>query len=95
MEGRPVFITDHALRQLRKRWPTAKNMADRALIQMVQKSLRETTTRVRLPGGVYVPFTLDGREGFLVLNDKEDKVKTAMGKEYCSEVCRFLKEQHG
>jgi len=47
---------------------------------------------VNTPGGVYMPFSLNGKPGFLVL--KCDCVITALEEKFCPEVKKFL-EDHG
>ncbi len=85
------YFSAHAIRRVRERWPAASEMSKRELLESLASSIQfatDTRRQVKTPGGLYVPFSLGGLEGFLVV--KEDCVVTAVPKEWAQEVSEYL-----
>jgi hypothetical protein len=83
----PIVVTEHALKQLRERWPSIRHMSDDEL----KRGLREQIARNEqnrdyndLPGGRYSPVTFMGDDGFAVI--KDNHVLTVLPEEYCQEL---------
>jgi len=90
------YVSAHAFKRMKERWPTAAALSKRALLEWLASSIesaRAANTYVRAPGGLYVPFELDSEEGFLVI--KDDCVVTVLPREWAEEVSEYLKERHG
>jgi len=90
------YVSKHALRRLKERWPLAKSMARRELIQYLASSIesaREKNLLVKAPGGTYMPFKLGDEEGFVVT--REDCIVTVVPKEWAPEVTSFLENLNG
>lgn len=88
-------VTSHAIQRLRERWPGASSFSHHALLRHVASSIesaQRAKRTVRTPGGLYVPFSLDGKQGFFVI--KQKSVTTALEEEHCPEVTKYL-EEHG
>jgi len=93
-----VLVDPHAFRRARERWQAASALDDEALRALFRASLQEAENRktaVRIPGGLYVPFTLADEDGFLVV--RGSFLKTAMPARFCPDVVAFIEErkQHG
>jgi len=87
-------VSLHALNRIRQRWRGASVLDDGELAILVNvaiKRARANGTRVKAPGGYYVPFQIQDDEGFVVY--KDGTVTTAMPKEWCSEIVEFLKRR--
>lgn len=88
------FVTQHALRRIRERWPSTACLTQSDLLRRVSRCLKEAERRgemVRAPGGTYVPFSVMDEEGFLVLRKKA--VVTAVGADWCPEVNEYLEKK--
>jgi hypothetical protein len=81
------YVTQHAIERVRTRWSGASVLSERALVSIISKSIRQNRS-ISTPGGTYVPFSLLGKEGFLVI--RRNRVVTVLGEEYCSEVRDFM-----
>lgn len=85
-----VFITPHALERLRDHWPTETVLfSDKRLIKIMRARIEDALKqdkKVETPGGTFVPVTLEGRDGFAVLQEKQ--VVTFAPLEWCEEVTK-------
>lgn len=85
------YVTRHAIERVRLRWPGAGALSERDLVARIATSIESAERNkktVTTPGGIYVPFTLMGNDGFLVV--RRNRVITAVGEEYCPEVCQIM-----
>lgn len=92
------YISDHALKRVRERWPVAAALPKRDLLKRLASSIESAVQNkmcVKTPGGLYVPFDLGDEEGFMVI--KEDCVVTIVPKEWATEVSDYLetRKQNG
>jgi hypothetical protein len=88
------YVTRHALRRVRERWPAASRAPQTRILERIAECInraRDQGELVRVPGGTFVPFSYKGEEGFLVL--KKRSVITAVGVEYCPEVTQYLESK--
>ena len=83
--GRPqVPINTHALSRLRERWPEASYLYDSELKFLVSEQVLDALGRddyIVAPGGVYIPISILGDDGYVVLI--EGQIKTAMPTSWC------------
>lgn len=89
-----VFVTQHAVSRVRLRWKGAASLSHESLIDSMVGAVSDAAKRkesVIAPGGTYVPFSLDGCSGYLVV--KDDRVVTALPAEHCPEVTQILEER--
>ena len=88
------YVSQHALDRLRTRWPDASSRDDRTLIEFAATAIENAErakTTLRTPSGTYVPFSMDGKDGYFVV--RRDRVVTAVGAEYCPEVNALVEER--
>lgn len=82
-----ITIKPHLIDRLRERWPESnqeeENDLHRLVRQQVQNALR-IRDYVKMPGGIYVPFSYLGKDGFVVVSDNGEAT-TVMPEEYCPE----------
>jgi len=85
------YVTGHAIERVQLRWPSASALSDRDLVARIASSI-ESAERdkkaITTPGGTYVPFTLLGKDGFIIV--RRGRVITVVGEEYCPEVCQIM-----
>lgn len=82
-----IHITEHALDRLREHWPDVRCQGDSKLIKAIKHRILDALKRgkkIITPGGLYVPITFAGRDGFAVLQD--NTVTTCLPKEWCREI---------
>jgi len=82
-----VPVIPHALERLREHWPDSSFMYDAELRFILSDQLLEALNKkdfVVAPGGVYVPFSLFGKDGYAVLVNQ--KARTVMPTDWCPEV---------
>lgn len=87
-----VYVTGHAIERVRLRWPSAAALSERDLVSRITSSIESaerSKKAIMTPGGTYVPFTLLGTDGFVVV--RSGRVITAVGEEYCPEVCQIMR----
>lgn len=88
------YVTAHAVRRIRERWPATSSISHTKLLSYVAQAIQRAQERdevISAPGGDYVPFTFEGEEGFLVL--KKKSVVTAEGAAWCPEVTAYLEKK--
>lgn len=89
-----VPIKQHALDRLRERWPDAAYMYDSELEFLLSEQVVDALGRddfIVAPGGVYVPISFAGQDGYAVLLEQE--VKTVMPTAWCREVDETRKKR--
>lgn len=89
-------VTNHAIQRLRERWPGASSFSHHEVLKHVASSIasaQRTKRTVNTPGGLYVPFSLGGKQGFFVIREKST-IATVLEEEQCPEVVKYL-EKHG
>ena len=89
------YVSSHALKRVSALWLAAKTMSKRDLLERLASSIEfaeQNRLGVKTPGGLYLPFDLEGEEGFLVI--KDDCVVTAVPKEWATEVSEYLRKEN-
>jgi hypothetical protein len=84
------YVTPHTLSRVKERWPGASSLGERALVEQIAMAIEaaeQAHTAVHAPGGLHVPFSLGGKEGYLLI--KDGRVVTALSAEHCAEVRAF------
>lgn len=72
------FVTEHAVARLRERLH-AQALSDYELLKRVEEAVEASSaddSQVKTPGGVLVPISILGEDGYLVLNG--DRVVTVL-----------------
>ena len=86
--GRPsVPVTPHALARFREHWPDSAYLYDSEIAFLLSDQIVDALERndyIVAPGGVYVPITIFGDDGYAVLLDQ--KIRTVMPITWCQEV---------
>ena len=86
------IFTDHAMRRLRERWHDCCRFSDEELQLEVAHQLDAAVERNRVvvtPGGLYIPFSLMGTDGYAV--EKDGELATALPATWCEEVNEQLR----
>ena len=91
-----VSVQDHALERIRKRWPDAAHLYNSELQFLLSDQIVDALARddfIIAPGGVYVPITIFGEDGYALLINQN--VTTVLPKEWCPEVDRLRVKRNG
>lgn len=92
----PYLLTQHAIERLRLRW-SCSSISNRDLIQITNAAVMvafKHRTAVTAPGGVYVPFSLAGKDGYIVVREGT-KIVTVLEEDQCPEIRAFTKDTNG
>jgi hypothetical protein len=82
-----IKMSEHALKRLRERWPSANSLDDRFLTELLLSQIEQADVvndAYDTAGGRYYPISLQGEDGYAVV--KDGAVKTVMPTRYCQEV---------
>jgi hypothetical protein len=86
------LFTDHLMLRLRERWQDCCRYSDDELQQMLIPQLQQAKEEGKTaltPGGLYIPFSLMGVDGYVVETDGE--LATVMPATWCEEVQEQLR----
>ena len=82
-----VPIKPHALERFREHWPGSAYLYDSEIRFLLSEQVTDALGKndyIVAPGGVYVPITVFGEDGYAVLINQH--IRTVMPKAWCREV---------
>jgi hypothetical protein len=82
-----VPMNSHAIDRFRSHWPEAAFMYDSEVRFQISEQILDALARddrIIAPGGIYVPISVLGRDGYAVLLNQ--RVVTVMPVDWCKEV---------
>ena len=86
--SRPLVpMNDHAYERFREHWPSSAYLYDSEIQFLLSDQIVDALDRndfVVAPGGVYVPISIMGEDGYAVL--VEQIIRTVMPLRFCQEV---------
>jgi hypothetical protein len=91
-----VPVSQHALTRIRERWPNAAHLYNSELQFLLSDQIVDALARddfIITPGGVYVPVTIFGDDGYAVLVNQQ--VSTVLPKKWCEEVDAIRTKRNG
>jgi hypothetical protein len=96
-KNRPtVPINQHALERVREHWPDVAHLYNTELQFLLSDQILDALAKddfIIAPGGVYVPITIFGEDGYAVLINQH--VVTVLPKKWCPEVDRIRAKRNG
>jgi hypothetical protein len=89
-----VPVNDHVYERFREHWPAAAYLYDSEIRFLLSDQILDALERddvVVAPGGVYIPISVLGEDGYAVLVDQ--RVRTVMPARFCQEVEQVRKNR--
>ena len=89
-EGK-LYVTEHAIERLRHHFREVQWRDDKYLRrELADRVVQGKSRSVEMPGGLYVPISFEGDDGFAVLHG--DSIVTVLPEKWCADANNIVKE---